>query len=75
MRNLFLIAACLGLSIATGDARADGGGGGGGGGGGDRGEERAQLVNDVDYTAVVSRDFATDRAVAGWATTDHEEQP
>ena len=31
--------------------------------------------DDVDYTAVVSRDFATDRAVAGWATTDHEEQP
>jgi len=53
MRSLFLIAACLGLSIATGDARADGGGGGGGGGGGDRGEEKAQLVNDVDYTAAM----------------------
>jgi len=51
MRSLFLIAACLGLSIATGAARAAGGGGGGGGG--DGGEERTQVVNDADYTAAM----------------------
>ena len=59
MRSLFLIAACLGLAIATGDARAAGGGGGGGGGG-DAGEEQARVVNDADYNAAMKAVKASD---------------
>jgi citryl-CoA lyase len=29
---------------------------------------------DVDYTAVVARDFAEDRTAAGWDVADNEEQ-
>ena len=58
MRSLFLIAACLGLSIATGDARAAGGGGGGGGG--DGGDEPARVVNDADYNAAMKAVKASD---------------
>ena len=56
MRSLFLIAACVGLSIATGDARAAGGGGGGG----DDGEDQARVVKDADYNAAMKAVKARD---------------